>query len=212
MVLLDTPRDLYAKRDLLHRGLFFWNSFTLDRIRDAVELHRSCGILRPLHLSDADEPRSKAVPAQRERVRPQKDKGIAFRSVSEDPPIPGWETGIGREVVAEGSRLINEVAERDHAQTESHSRALVCAERRVRRKAATELARRAALFNNEFQGLKEAHEDMGDFRECRGSVASLLKSQDADFSFLPEIAIMSGLMDGGVHAESRVPPIEGRIR
>ncbi|CAH8353251.1 unnamed protein product [Eruca vesicaria subsp. sativa] len=237
-----------------------------------------------------------------ERVRPRKDKGIAFRIVSEDPLIPGWETGNGsgaseaplpndffdnlppgfttqaslteasrREVVAEGSRLINEVwslnffeksldcyflfdlrfvhgtrvlnsaldggfreaclshfkaeeierkfiefhkqvAERDRAHAESRYRALVRAERRGRRKVATELARRAALFNTKFQGFKEAQDDVCDFRECRGSVASFWKSQDADFSFLPEIAIMSGLMDGYVHAETRVPPIEGRIR
>ncbi|CAH8369600.1 unnamed protein product [Eruca vesicaria subsp. sativa] len=139
MVLPDTPRDLYAKPNFLRSGPFFWNFFTLDRICGAVELHRSRGILRPLHVSDADEPRPEAIPAQRERVRPQKDKGIAFRSVSDDPQIPGWETGNGsgaseipllsdffdnlppgfttqaslteasrREVVAEGSQLINE--------------------------------------------------------------------------------------------------------
>lgn len=53
---------------------------------------------------------------------------------------------------------------------------------------------------------------MGDFRECRGLIVSLWKTQDADYSFLSEVAEMSGLMDGCAQAESTVPPIEGRIR
>ena len=146
-VLPATPRDLYAKRDLLRNGPFFWDSFTLDRIRNAVALYRSRGIFRPLRASDMDEPHPDAVPDQRERVRPRKDKGIALEDrnfVSEDLPLPGWNPGFTpgdgsgtseyplpndffanlppgfttpasldeasrREVVAEGSRLINEV-------------------------------------------------------------------------------------------------------
>ena len=53
---------------------------------------------------------------------------------------------------------------------------------------------------------------MGDFHECRGSVGTLWKSQNADFYFLSEVAEMPGLMDGCAQAESMVPPIEGRIR
>ncbi|CAH8380937.1 unnamed protein product [Eruca vesicaria subsp. sativa] len=247
MVLLDTPRDLYANRDFLRSGPFFWNFFTLDRIRNAVELHRSRGILVPLHVSDADEPRPEAVSDRRERVRPQNDKGIAFRSVSEDPAIPGWETGNGsvasevplpsdffgnllpgftiqvslteasrREVVTEGSRLINETEV-----SEKRAFRISC----PRRSRGSSLSSRTRWRSDTVRrlnpilelpsvrrGFKEAQDDVGDFRECHGSVASLWKSQDADFSFLPDIAIMSGLMDGCVHAESQVPPIEGRIR
>ncbi|KAF3497153.1 hypothetical protein DY000_02053131 [Brassica cretica] len=75
-----------------------------------------------------------------------------------------------------------------------------------------QLARRATLFDAEFRSFKDAQDYVGDFRECRGSVGILWKSQNADFSFLSEVAEMSGLMDGCSQAESMVPPIEGRIR
>ncbi|KAF3501903.1 hypothetical protein F2Q69_00041868 [Brassica cretica] len=76
----------------------------------------------------------------------------------------------------------NEVLERERRQAESHSRALIRAERKGRRTIASELARRSTLFDAEFRSFKDAQDYVGDFRECRGS------------------------------AESMVPPIEGRIR
>uniref|UniRef100_A0A0D3D7Z7 DUF1204 domain-containing protein n=1 Tax=Brassica oleracea var. oleracea TaxID=109376 RepID=A0A0D3D7Z7_BRAOL len=261
-ILPATPRDLFAKRDLLRNG-----------------------ISRPLRASDMDEPHLNAVPDQRERVRPRKDKGIAPEDrnfVSEDLPLPGWNPGFTpgdgsgtseaplsndffanlppifttpasldeasrREVVAEGSRLINEgmqvfnstldrsfrearlshfkaeeierkfirfqneVAERERRQAESHSQALIRAEMKGRRAIAAELARRTTLFDAEFRSFKDAQDYVGDFRECRGSVGTLWKAQNADFSFLSEVAEMSGLMNGCAQAESMVPPIEGRI-
>ncbi|KAF3586032.1 hypothetical protein F2Q69_00031246 [Brassica cretica] len=72
------PSYLFAKSDLLRNGPFFWDSFPLDRIQNAVALYRSRGISRPLRASDMDEPHPDAVPDQRERVRPRKDKGIAL--------------------------------------------------------------------------------------------------------------------------------------
>ncbi|KAF2608009.1 hypothetical protein F2Q68_00043988 [Brassica cretica] len=109
-------------------------------------------------------------------------------------------------------RFQNEVAERERRQAESHSRAFIHADRKGRRTIAAELARRAILFDAEFRSFKDAQDYVGDFRECRGSVGTLWKSQNADFSFLSEVAEMSGLMDGCAQAESMVTPIKGRIR
>ena len=67
----------------------------------------------------------------------------------------------------------NEVAERERRQAESHSRALIRAERKGRRTIAAELARRATLFDAEFRSFKDAQDYVGDFRECRGSVGTL---------------------------------------
>ncbi|KAL0771916.1 hypothetical protein Bca101_037067 [Brassica carinata] len=74
------------------------------------------------------------------------------------------------------------------------------------------MKRRAAVFATEFKSFKDAQKFVGDFRECCGSVATLYVSQNEDFSFPAEVAEMSGLMNGCVHAESLVPPIEGRVR
>ena len=74
-ILPATRRDLFAKRNLLRNGPFFWDSFTLDRNWNAMALYRSQGIFRPLRALDMDEPHPDAVPDQSERVRPRTDKG-----------------------------------------------------------------------------------------------------------------------------------------
>uniref|UniRef100_A0A0D3DLD1 Uncharacterized protein n=1 Tax=Brassica oleracea var. oleracea TaxID=109376 RepID=A0A0D3DLD1_BRAOL len=109
-------------------------------------------------------------------------------------------------------RFRKEVEEQSRRQAELHSRALVRAERRGKREIVAEMKRRAALFATKFESFKDAQKFMGDFRECRGSVATLYESQKEDFSFPSKVAEMSGLMNGCAHAESLVPPIKGRVR
>ena len=99
-------------------------------------------------------------------------------------------------------RFQNEVAERERRQAQSHSQALIRAERKGRRTISAELARRATLFDAEFRSFKDAQDYVGD----------LWKSQNDDFSFLSKVDEMSGLMDGCAQAELMVTPIEGRIR
>ncbi|KAF3484928.1 hypothetical protein F2Q69_00053834 [Brassica cretica] len=220
-ILPPTPTDLFAKRDLLRGRPFFWNSFTVERIQGAMELHRSRAI-----------------------TRYRKGKGVASENVLGNPPLPEWNPSFSpgeRSGTSEGMRVFNaalggsfresrishfkaeeaerelfrfrkEVEEQSRRQAEIHSRALVRAERRGKRAIVAEMKRRAALFATEFESFKDAQEFMGDFREYRGSVATLYKSQNEDFSFPFEVAEMSGLMNGCAHAESLVPPIEGRVR
>ncbi|KAF3563005.1 hypothetical protein DY000_02014847 [Brassica cretica] len=90
-----------------------------------------------------------------------------------------------------------EVEEQSRKQAELHSQALVRAERRGKRAIVAEMKRRAALFATKFESFKDAQEFVGDFRECRGSVATLYKSQN------------EGLMNGCAHSESLVPPSFG---
>ncbi|KAF2615543.1 hypothetical protein F2Q70_00010340 [Brassica cretica] len=58
-------------------------------------------------------------------------------------------------------RFQNEVAERERRQAESHSRALIRAERKGRRTIAAELARRTTLFDAEFKSFKDAKDYVG---------------------------------------------------
>ncbi|KAF3606270.1 hypothetical protein DY000_02047877 [Brassica cretica] len=225
-ILPATPRDLLAKGDLLRNGPFFWDSFTLDRIRNAVALYRSRGIFRPLRASDMDEPHPDAVPDQRERVRPRKDKGIALEDknfVSKDLPLPGWNPGFtpGDGSGTSEAPLPNDffanlpsglLLQRHWMKRRGEKWSRKVLEKKGRRAIAAELARRATLFDAEFRSFKDAQDYAGDFRECRGSVGTLWKSQNADFSFLSQVTEMSGLMDGCAQAESMVPPIERRIR
>uniref|UniRef100_A0A0D3EBZ3 Uncharacterized protein n=1 Tax=Brassica oleracea var. oleracea TaxID=109376 RepID=A0A0D3EBZ3_BRAOL len=206
-ILPAIPRDLFAKCDLLRNGPFFWDSFTLDRIRNAVVLYRSRGISRLLRASDIDEPHPDAVPDQRERVRPQKDKGIALEDknfVSEDLPLPGWNPGF---TPGDGSETSEAPLPDDFFPNLSPGFTTPASlDEASRREVVAEVSR---LINEEF---KDAQDYVGDFRECRGLVGTLWKSQNTDFSFLSEVAEMSGLMDGCTQGESMVPPIEGRIR
>ncbi|KAH0893239.1 hypothetical protein HID58_055668 [Brassica napus] len=55
-ILPPTPADLFAKRDFLRSRLFFWNFFTVERIRSAVELHRSRAVSQPLDIPYGAEP------------------------------------------------------------------------------------------------------------------------------------------------------------
>ncbi|KAF2533202.1 hypothetical protein F2Q70_00029692 [Brassica cretica] len=89
-ILQPTPADLFAKRDLLRGRPFFWNSFTVERIRSAVKLHRSRAVSQPLDVPYDVEPVIDVLPAQRQSTRSQKGKGIASENVSGNPPLPEW--------------------------------------------------------------------------------------------------------------------------
>ena len=133
--LAHVPSDLSVRRDLFRSRPCSWNSFTLDRIRGAVALHRSRGGTRPC-VND----RSYVFAPLRQRRRPRKDKGIAFETSSGDGAPPRYDPGFTSEnrdvpppgdffdelppafsrdesldneerdkVTAEGVRLVNEV-------------------------------------------------------------------------------------------------------
>ncbi|KAF3494702.1 hypothetical protein DY000_02053579 [Brassica cretica] len=232
-----TPADLFAKRDLLRGRPFFWNSFIVERIRSAVELHRSRAVSQPLDVPYDIEPVIDVLPAQRQRTRSRKGKGVASENVSGNPPLPEWNPSFSpgersadlkfvqgmrvfiaaldgsfresrishfkaEEAERELFRFRKEVKEQSRRQAELQSRTLVRAERRGKRAIVAQMKQRAALFATEFESFKDAQEFVGDFRECRGSVATLYKSQNEDFSFPAQVAEMSGLMNGCAHSES----------
>ncbi|KAF3603651.1 hypothetical protein F2Q69_00036403 [Brassica cretica] len=230
--------DLFAKRDLLYNGPFFWDSFTLDRIQNAVALYRARGISRPLRASDMDEPHHDAVTDQRERVRPQRTRESLSKTETLSQKIFRYPDGtrvsprvMGVEPASLPFRttslptfLLFLLLQRHwmkHRGEEWSRKGM-----RVFNSTLDESFREARLshFKRVFRtsrgnssvfrtrSSKDAQDYVGGSRECRGSVGTLWESQNADFSFLSEVSEISGLMDGCAQTESMVPPIEGRIQ
>ncbi|KAF3501616.1 hypothetical protein F2Q69_00041064 [Brassica cretica] len=105
----------------------------------------------------------------------------------------------------------NEFLERDSKLAKDHDKAIRRAERRGRREVVEVMRNCSSQFKTEYRNLKEAYSLVGDFRECRGSVGALWKTQTDDFVFKDEMKIMKDSMTDHTHAEALISPIDGRI-
>ena len=106
----------------------------------------------------------------------------------------------------------NKILERDSKLSKDHAKAVRQAERRGRREIVEMMRNRASQFKAEYGNLKEVYSSVGDFRECRGSVGTLWKTQTDDFVFVDEMGTIKGGMNDHSHAEALIPRLIGGFR
>ncbi|KAG5397510.1 hypothetical protein IGI04_019324 [Brassica rapa subsp. trilocularis] len=233
------PEDMIAVRDLLRNGPFFWTSFTTKRVRKALRLAHP-GPASGAETDSDSEPDAlgfDVAPTGTTGLSSSKDPDLAYgdgSSTSEIPipdfddffaglpssfdPPPPVDESESSSTVTEGSRIINGGLNLLGSALEaSHREAMVY--RFKAEKAERDLARmqgemldRASQFQIEYGNLKDAYTLVGDYRECRGSVGSLWKTQAEDYVFEEEMKFMKDGMKNQAHAETLIPPINGRIQ
>ncbi|KAF3488889.1 hypothetical protein F2Q69_00053615 [Brassica cretica] len=221
--------DIIAMRDLLKNGSFFLDFlYAEESLKGSEGKDIDLGDLEfsvddcmlpgwDPNLTFGDGSGTSEVPI------PDFDDFFAGLPSGFDAPQATSESGRPK-VVAEGSRIINgglnllgSAIEASHREAMIYRFKAEKAEKDLARVRDEMLARDAQLALDharavEYGNLKGAFNSLGDFRECRGSVGSLWKTQEDDYVFEREMELMKGGMKDHAHAEATIPPIDEKIQ
>uniref|UniRef100_A0A0D3D8Z1 Uncharacterized protein n=1 Tax=Brassica oleracea var. oleracea TaxID=109376 RepID=A0A0D3D8Z1_BRAOL len=163
-------------------------------------------------LAFGDESGTSEVPI------PDFDHFLAGLPSGFDAPPATNESGRPKVVAEDLSlNLLGSAIEASHREAMIYRFKAEKAEKDLARMRDEKLARDAQLARDharavKYGNLKDAFNSLGDFRECRGSVGSLWKTQEDDYVFEREMELMKGGMKDHAHAEATIPPIDGKIQ
>uniref|UniRef100_A0A0D3BHJ1 Uncharacterized protein n=1 Tax=Brassica oleracea var. oleracea TaxID=109376 RepID=A0A0D3BHJ1_BRAOL len=227
-LLFPFPEDVIEMRDLLRNSPFFWTFFTPRRVRKALRfVHPDLGVGVEADIdSESDDPASCHVPVEETNMRSSKGKGIDLGDIEfsvDDSILSGWDPDLAYgdgSGSSEGLNMLGSALEVSHREAmvlqgresgKGPCTAVRRAERKSKREIVEVMRNRASQFKAEYGNLKEAYSLVGDFRECRGSVGTLWKTQTDDFVFKDEMETMEGSMKDHAHAEALISSIDRRI-
>ncbi|KAL0864651.1 hypothetical protein Bca101_043769 [Brassica carinata] len=109
------------------------------------------------------------------------------------------------------ARIQTETMERDLKVAADRASEIRRVRRQAKREIVSEMNNHATQFRDEYKNLRAADDLTGDFRECRGSVGTLLRTREGNYVYEDELKLLNQSMKDCAHAESLVPPIERRI-
>ncbi|KAF3503288.1 hypothetical protein F2Q69_00043164 [Brassica cretica] len=134
-------------------------------------------------------------------------------------PLPSVDEQGRSKVVAEGSCIINgglnllgSSLEASHRETMVYRFKAEKAEKDLASMQSEMLERDSKLTRDHERAVRRAERKVGDYRECRGSVGTLWKTQADEYVFEKEMREMKVGMKDHTHAEALIPPIDGRIQ
>ncbi|KAL0876188.1 hypothetical protein Bca101_025893 [Brassica carinata] len=199
-------------RDSLRSGHHWWTFFTRKRVCKTIRLaHPEFGMETDSDSEPVDRVPER-VPAKKSDDWFSKDKGIDIGDLDfsvDDFDLPGWDPNLAFGDGSGSSDMPLPDFDTFFDGLPANPDPPPFVEEPERPEIIAESSR--AVNGDKYKNLRAADVLTGDFCECRGSVGTLLRIREGDYVYEDELNLMKEGMKDCAHAESLVPPIEGRI-